>query len=404
VIRDERRWLSVIRGAPGAGESAEAGIDRSARIGQKGQENTVELRYHVSGPDDGPLLVLGPSLGTTTHVWAPQEAELSRSWRVLRYDLPGHGASPAAKGAFSIEDLAREVLGLVDTERFVVGGVSLGGAVAQAVAVMAPERVSDLVLCCASARFGEPGQWRERAARVRGEGMGWLAGMVTARWFTLGVDPELAEPVQTMLLGTDPESYALACEAIAAFDNRERLPRITARTLVIAGDQDPATPVDHAEALAEGIPGARLAVVTDAAHLANLEQPQAVSRLMARFLGHGQGIKVRREVLGDAHVDRAFAASTDFTADFQDFITRYAWGEIWTRPGLDRRTRSCVTLTALVAGGHLDELAMHIRAALRNGLTPDEIKEVLLQTAIYCGVPAANAAFGVAQRVLQEEM
>ena len=115
---------------------------------------------------------------------------------------------------------------------------------------------------------------------------------------------------------------------------------------------------------------------------------------------YDRGMQVRREVLGDEHVDAAVARTTDFTADFQDLITRYAWGEIWTRPGLDRKTRSCITLTALVALGHLDELEMHIRAALRNGLAGDEIKDVLLQCAIYCGVPAANAAFTVAQRVL----
>ena len=115
---------------------------------------------------------------------------------------------------------------------------------------------------------------------------------------------------------------------------------------------------------------------------------------------YDRGMQVRREVLGDEHVDAAVARTTDFTADFQDLITRYAWGEIWTRPGLDRKTRSCITLTALVALGHLDELEMHVRAALRNGLTVDETKEVLLQCAIYCGVPAANAAFAVAQRVL----
>jgi 4-carboxymuconolactone decarboxylase len=115
------------------------------------------------------------------------------------------------------------------------------------------------------------------------------------------------------------------------------------------------------------------------------------------------GMRVRREVLGDAHVDRATARADDFTREFQELITRYAWGEIWTRPGLDRRTRSCVTLTALVANGQTEELAMHVRAALRNGLTEDEIKEVLLQCAIYCGVPAANAAFAVAQRVLAED-
>ena len=116
-----------------------------------------------------------------------------------------------------------------------------------------------------------------------------------------------------------------------------------------------------------------------------------------------EGMRVRREVLGDAHVDRAEARKTDFTADFQDFITRYAWGDIWARPLLDRRTRSCITLTAMVAGGHLEELALHVRAAVRNGLSADEIKEVLLQTAVYCGVPAANSAFAVAQRVLIED-
>ena len=120
-------------------------------------------------------------------------------------------------------------------------------------------------------------------------------------------------------------------------------------------------------------------------------------------MSHDEGMRVRREVLGDEHVDRAIERTTDFTADFQDLITRYAWGEIWTRPGLDRRTRSCITLTALVALGRDEELAMHVRAARRNGVTADEIKEVLLQCAIYCGVPAANAAFAVAQRVLAEE-
>jgi 4-carboxymuconolactone decarboxylase len=115
---------------------------------------------------------------------------------------------------------------------------------------------------------------------------------------------------------------------------------------------------------------------------------------------HERGMHIRREVLGDEHVDAAVSRTTDFTADFQDLITRYAWGEIWTRPGLDLRQRSCITLTALVALGRFEELEMHVAAALRNGLTVAEIKEVLLQCAIYCGVPAANAAFAVAQSVL----
>jgi 4-carboxymuconolactone decarboxylase len=117
---------------------------------------------------------------------------------------------------------------------------------------------------------------------------------------------------------------------------------------------------------------------------------------------HKRGMKVRREVLGDEHVDAAVERTSEFTADFQGLITRYAWGEIWTRPGLDRRTRSAITLTALIALGRFEELRVHLRAALRNGLEEDEIKEVLLQSAIYCGVPAANTAFAVAQEVLDE--
>ena len=118
---------------------------------------------------------------------------------------------------------------------------------------------------------------------------------------------------------------------------------------------------------------------------------------------YDEGMRIRREVLGDEHVDRATAGTTDFTRDFQELITRYAWGEIWARPGLDRKTRSCITLTALVALGRNEELALHVRAALRNGLTADEIKEVLLQSAIYCGVPAANGAFAIFRDVMAEE-
>ena len=116
-----------------------------------------------------------------------------------------------------------------------------------------------------------------------------------------------------------------------------------------------------------------------------------------------RGMEVRREVLGDDHVDQAIRSTTELTADFQSFITRYAWGEIWTRPGLDRKTRSCITLTALVALNRQEELEMHVRAALRNGLTPDEIREVLLHCAVYCGVPAANTAFAIAKRVLEDD-
>jgi 3-oxoadipate enol-lactonase/4-carboxymuconolactone decarboxylase len=154
-----------------------------------------------------------------------------------------------------------------------------------------------------------------------------------------------------------------------------------------------------------------LQVLDGVAHLAPAEAPQEVAKLIMKHFDaenpgadrYAAGMQVRREVLGDDHVDRATAATTDFTQDFQQLITEYAWGTVWTRPGLDRRSRSMITLTALVARGHHEELAMHVRAARRNGLSVDEIKEVLLQTAIYCGVPDANTAFRIAQAALADQ-
>jgi len=296
---------------------------------------------------------------------------------------------------------------------------------------------------------------------VRTNGLDPIARTSPERWFTTGfaaAQPAITEWAVQMVRTTDPGCYIAACEALAAFDVRAELGRIGVPTLVLAGSDDQVTGPAEARTLVAGIPDARLAVVPGASHLVPVEQPAAVTDLLVRhfstawqpaFDATGQmaipaisaspvkpvlapppstapvaeigpaaaqpvavggrpdpydaGLKVRREVLGDAHVDQALASADAFSGDFQEFITRYAWGEIWDRPGLDRRSRSCVTLTALVAGGHLDELAFHTRAALRNGLTPVEIKEVLLQAAVYCGVPAANSAFKVAQQVIREE-
>ncbi|MEU8785778.1 3-oxoadipate enol-lactonase [Streptomyces sp. NPDC048637] len=361
----------------------------------------------VDGAAWAPPLILGPSLGTSLAVWEPQVPALARHHRVIRWDLPGHGSAPAslipAAGA-TIADLGRLVLNLADylsIDRFAYAGISLGGAIGSWLAVHHPERVGSLALVCSSAHFGEPRAWHERAALVRKEGTEQLATSAAGRWFTPGFTggAALVEDQRA----ADPGAYTACCDALAAFDLRADLHRITAPTLVIAGREDRATPLAHARELADGIPGAALTEIAGAAHLAGVEQPEHVTAALLGHLPGSTGATVRRAVLGDAHVDRATDRTTRFTAPFQDFITRYAWGEIWTRPGLDRRTRSCVTLTALVAGGHHEELAMHVRAALRNGLTPDEIGEVLLQTAVYCGVPAANAAFAVADRTLREE-
>ncbi|MFD8218588.1 3-oxoadipate enol-lactonase [Streptomyces sp. NPDC059697] len=365
------------------------------------------LNHLVEGPETARPLLLGPSLGTSYALWDEVAPELSAGHRVVRWDLPGHGGSAPdliGPGA-TVEDLAALVLDLADSlgvDRFAYAGVSLGGAVGLHLAVHHPERVSSLAVICSSAHFNGSKPWEERAELVRREGLAALAENANSRWFTPGFTvPRLIEDHRD----ADPEAYAACCDALAAFDLRDRLPEISAPTLLIAGRQDPATPPAHLREIADAVASATLVELPGASHLAPAQCPTAVlTALRAHFDGGAKrGMEVRREVLGDAHVDRAQARQTPFTARFQDFISRYAWGEIWTDPTLSRRERSMITLTALVAHGHYDELAMHVRAARRNGLTPEEIGAVLLQTAVYCGVPAANSAFATAQRVLAEE-
>ncbi|MFI6876872.1 3-oxoadipate enol-lactonase [Streptomyces sp. NPDC050400] len=368
---------------------------------------TPLLHHRAEGSPSAPPLLLGPSLGTSYALWDQVAPELSSAHRVVRWDLPGHGGSDAGligPGA-SVGDLAGLVLRLADElgiRQFAYAGVSLGGAVGLHLAVHHPERLSSLAVFCSSAHFGGARTWEERAALVRKEGTAGVAETAPARWFTPGF--RVNRLVQDNR-DADPAAYAACCDALAAFDISGRLGEITVPTLVVAGRDDPATPPAHLREIADAVPGAELVELAGASHLAVAERPDAVVGLLRAHLGQRarRGMEVRREVLGDAHVDRAQDRQTPFTARFQDFISRYAWGEIWTDPTLTRRERSMVTMTALVAHGHHDELAMHVRAALRNGLTPDEIGAVLQQCAVYVGVPAANSAFAAAQRVLAEE-
>ena len=368
------------------------------------------------GPAGAGLLLLGPSLGTSAAtLWTAAAERLREHVRVVAWDLPGHGRSPAS-GPFGIHDLADAVLAMADDiapgQAFAYAGDSVGGAVGLQLLLDAPERVSSAVLLCTGAVIGDPEQWRVRAATVRDSGTGSVVQSSAQRWFAEGFsdrEPAVAAALLDALRDTNAECYAHVCEALAAFDVVDELTRITVPVLAVAGSQDVATPPEGLSQIASGVTNGRLIVLDGVGHLAPAEAPERVAELIAGQIARDQpgnlyeaGMAVRREVLGDAHVDRAVEATNEFTADFQQLITRYAWGSIWTRPGLDRRSRSLITLTALVARGHHEELAMHVRGARRNGVTTDEIKELLLQTAIYCGVPDANSAFRIADRVLTE--
>jgi 3-oxoadipate enol-lactonase/4-carboxymuconolactone decarboxylase len=370
------------------------------------------LHHRAEGAAGAPVLILGPSVGTSTRLWDQVAPELSTAHRVIRFDLPGHGGSDPSliSAGATIGDLARRVVELADSqgiEQFAYAGVSIGGAIGLWLAVHHPERISSLVVVCSSARFGAPQNWRDRAALVRSENStASVAGTTPARWFTPAfADSGIARELVGDLRATDPTAYAACCDALAAYDLRAELGRISVPVTVIAGREDPATPPAHAREIADGIPGAALVELAGTSHLAPAENPDAVLRALYAHFGDGgrYGVRARREVLGDAHVDRAMGRTTPLTARFQDYISRAAWGEIWTDDTLARRERSMITITALIAHGHYDELAMHLRAARRNGLSWEEISAVLVQTGVYLGVPAANSAFGVAQKVRDEE-
>ena len=248
------------------------------------------LSYVLDGPADAPVLVLSGSLGTTRDVWLPQVAALGQVWRLLRIDHPGHGESPRWDERVTIEGIGRATLDLLDTlghKRVSWCGLSLGGAIGQWVAAHAPERIEHLILCCTSARFDSPDAYLQRADTVRAHGMASVAGAVVERWFTAPFregQRDVVARYRSTLESIPAEGYAACCEAVAEFDARPFRARITAPTLVIAGSEDRVTPVEHARALCGGIPGSRLEVIASAAHLANVEQPEAVSEAITSHL------------------------------------------------------------------------------------------------------------------------
>ena len=252
--------------------------------------SAARLTVDVRGPEDAPPLVMGASLGTTAAMWEPQIDTLARHFRVVRYDHRGHGGSEAPDGPYSIDALGHDVLAMLDTinlERVSYCGLSLGGMIGMWLAANAPQRVERLALVCTSAQLGPETMWRERAARVRARGTAPEVEAAIGRWFTPGFVARRGDVVAAAgrwLSSVSGEGYAGCCEAIAGMDLRGVLPAIAAPTLVVAGAEDVAIPVDHAEIIAAGIPGAVLSVIPDAGHLANLEQPEAMTRLLLDHL------------------------------------------------------------------------------------------------------------------------
>jgi 3-oxoadipate enol-lactonase / 4-carboxymuconolactone decarboxylase len=375
--------------------------------------NHTRIFYRIEGQSGLPVLVLAHSLGCDHEMWAPQMTDFLHHFQVLRYDARGHGASAVSADDFTLDQLGQDALGLVDKlgiAKFAFCGLSMGGAVGQWLAINAPQRLTGLVLANTSPKFGTPDLWDARRKAVQEEGgMPSVVDAVMQRFFSPDKQTSAgAQSIRSVLLGTDPQGYAACCAALRDVDNRSAVGKITTPTLVIGSDKDPSTPWEgNGSVLVREIPGAK-AVKLDTAHLSNLEQPRTFTGAVLDFLlpkNSGvdpleAGMKLRRQVLGDAHVQRSLDAATDFTRDFQELITRYAWGTIWTRPALDHRTRRLLVLAITAALGRWEEFQLHLRAALAHDLEVCDVKETLLQVAVYAGVPAANTAFQIAREEL----
>jgi 3-oxoadipate enol-lactonase / 4-carboxymuconolactone decarboxylase len=283
--------------------------------------------------------------------------------------------------------------------------------IGQWLGVNAADRVSHLVLANTTPRLSDPALMETRRRIVLDKGMAGVEEMVMARFFSpevVAADSPSVATARRTLLSTNVTGYAGCCAAIRDMDQTAILSRVAAPTLVIVGDRDAGMPWDgHGEVLTRSIAGAR-AVRLPAAHISNLERPRSFTAALLDFLvpapvdRRAAGLEVRRAVLGDQHVERSMAAATDFTRDFQELITAFAWGAIWTRPGLDHRTRRLLVLTTTAALGRLEEFRLHLRTGLAHELEPADIKEVLLQVAVYAGVPAANTAFHVAAEEVEK--
>jgi 3-oxoadipate enol-lactonase / 4-carboxymuconolactone decarboxylase len=377
----------------------------------------MRMFYRLQGNAGSPVLILSHSISTDHAMWDVQVADLLPHFQILRYDTRGHGASDATAGEYSIEKLAQDALSLADAleiPRFAFCGLSLGGAIGQWIAAHAPDRITHLVLANTSPQFIPRTNWEARIAAVQKGGMAAVVDLAMQRFFlpdTLAKrNPQVAS-IRSVFLGTNPVGYLGSCAALRDMNHGDLIKQIKIPTLVISGNSDVATPwTGHGERLAQEIPGAK-AIHLPAAHLSNLERPHSFTTALLEFLlpqpdanvdPLQTGFAVRRAVLGDAHVDKAIAATTDFTREFQELITRYAWGTIWSRPELDRRTRRLLVLSITASLGRWEEFALHLRAGLASDLELCDLKEVLLQTAVYAGVPAANTGFQIAAEQIKK--
>ncbi|MDI5890331.1 alpha/beta fold hydrolase [Halomonas rhizosphaerae] len=379
--------------------------------------NGRSVAYRLLGAEANPLVMLAHPLGMSQAVWDDVLPALLPRYRVLTWDLPGHGASQAwGEGAIVPADLAAEALALADhagVGRFHFAGTSIGGVVGQQLVSEHGERLLSATLTNTGAVIGNAELWNTRAGRVRQEGLAAMSEEIVPRWFApacFEAEPALKAGWCTQMGRGDDDSYALLCEMLGRDVFTGKLSGKGVKVQLFGGSEDLATPPATLEALAAECDGAPLEILEGVGHVPSVEVPalfaEKLQAVMSVDLGdvanqgvaYATGLATRKQVLGEEHVARSTANATRLDAPFQQMITRLAWGELWSNDDLTRRERSMITTGILAALGR-EELTLHLKTAKRIGLSEAELRQVLMHVAIYGGVPAANHAFSLAKQL-----
>jgi len=379
--------------------------------------NGRSVAYRLMGSEVNPLIVLAHPLGMSQAVWDDVIPALLPRYRVLTWDLPGHGASQAVSGRqVTPAALADEVLALAalaGAQRFHFVGTSIGGVVGQQLVAAHAERLLTATLTNTGAVIGHPDLWNTRAERVRQEGLAAMSQEIVPRWFApaaFEAIPALKAGWCTQMGRGDDESYAQLCEMLGRDTFTGKLSGQKVKVQLLGGSEDMATPPATLKALATELDGAPLEILDGVGHVPSIEVPALFAHkllaLLATDLGdvanqgvaYATGLETRKQVLGEEHVARSTANANSLDTPFQQMITRFAWGELWSNDDLTRRERSMITTGILAALGR-EELSLHLKTAKRIGLTEAELRQVLMHVAIYGGVPAANHAFALAKEL-----
>lgn len=370
----------------------------------------IAYRHRTGG--GAPCVVFANSLGSDQSLWDDVIARLPRGFDTLTYDLRGHGQSGLSDGP-AIADMADDLIALLEAlglSGVILCGVSVGGMIAQSLAARRPDLLRALILSNTAPRIGTADRWNTRIDAVTREGMDSFADTILENWFAPSYrdrNPDRHALHRNMLARVPADGYAALCAAIRDADLSADAARITTSTLCVGGAEDRSVPPEETRKLAALIPGAGCEILGDVGHLPALETPDRMAQLIEDMATPetsrlDAGMATRRQVLGDAHVDRAEAAKTALDAPFQTLITEGAWGTVWSSAGIARRERSMLTLALLAATGNFEEIPMHVRATARTGATERDLQEAFQHVAIYAGVPRANHALRLARATLAE--